>query len=157
MLKIMKDCWYRNSDKLRAELKAKFSTVDRWDFDCNYEDLVKLTFGTIYNSDSDALNELDLEKITSIDNGDYQGTIVFVIPFNTYQPSCYEYLMTYIGYGSCSYCDALQHACDVEEGDERIASLMSICKCLINDTIKPYNHGWMHDDNFDFVEEEVEA
>lgn len=156
MLKIMKDCWYRNSDKLRAVLKEKFDKVDRWDVDCNYEDLVKLTFSTIYNSDSDALNELDLEKITPICNGDYSGTIMFVIPFDTYSPGCDEYLMTYIGYGSCSYCDALKGAFD-EEGDTRIASLMSICESLINNTIKPYNYGWRHDDKFDFVEEEVKA
>ena len=157
MLKIMKDCWYRNSDKLRAALTEKYGEGDAWDIDCSYKDLVKLTFGIIYNSDEQVLDELDLDKITSIDNGDYQGTIMFVIPFDTYQPSCHEYLITYVGYGSCSYCDALQHAIYVEEGEERISALMGICKSLICNTVKPYNHGWMHNDNFDFVKEEVEA
>lgn len=154
MLKIMKDCWYRNSDKLRTALMEKYGEGDEWDIYCSYEDLVKLTFSTIYNSDEQVLDKLDLDKITSIDDGNYQGTIMFVVPFDTYQPSCYEYLMTYIGYGSCSYCDALQGAFQVEKGDERITSLMSICEALICNTIKPYNHGWMcHNDKFDFVED----
>ena len=157
MIHIMKDCWYRNSDKLRSALKEKYGEGNSWDVYCCYEDLVKLTFEIIYNSDEQVLNELDLDKITSIDNGDYQGTIVFVIPFDTYQPSNYEYLMTYVGYGSCSYCDALQGAIDMEDGETRVASLMSICESIVSDTIKPYNHGWMRVKLFDFVEEGVEA
>lgn len=153
MLKIMKDCWYWNRDKLRAELEEKFGKAERWTIDCSYKDLVKLTFQTIFNDDR---HMLDLDNITAIDNGDYQGTIMFVIPFDTYQPSEFEYLMTYVGYGSCSYCDALQGALD-EEGETLVSSLMNICESLVCNTIKPYNHGWMHDEKFDFVEEEVEA
>lgn len=44
-------------------------------------------------------------RITVIDDGDCQGTLLFVIPENCYQPSEYYYVK--VGYGSCSGCDTL--------------------------------------------------
>ena len=104
MTRIMKERWDANKDKLRAVL------AERTDLNtCQYEDLVKLTFEAIYNTAVTSLDrKLDLEHITVVDNGDYQGTLLFLIPFDTYQPSEHQYIMTYVGYGSCSICDALQ-------------------------------------------------
>lgn len=46
------------------------------------------------------------KRIHQIDDGDYQGTLVFVIAANGYQPSDYWYVK--IAYGSCSGCDTLE-------------------------------------------------
>lgn len=51
---------------------------------------------------------IDPEKITMIDDGDYQGTLVFVIGAVGYQP--YRYWYTRVSYGSCSGCDSIQAA-----------------------------------------------
>ena len=51
-------------------------------------------------------DELDSEKIVEIDHGDYQGTLLFVIPEKSYQPCKYFFVM--VGYGSCSGCDTLE-------------------------------------------------
>ena len=48
----------------------------------------------------------DPKRIHLIDDGDCQGTQVFVIAATGYQPSDYWYVK--ISYGSCSGCDALQ-------------------------------------------------
>jgi hypothetical protein len=48
----------------------------------------------------------DPERIHQIDDGDYQGTLVFVIGSTGYQPSDYWNVM--VGYGSCSGCDTLE-------------------------------------------------
>lgn len=50
--------------------------------------------------------EPDKSRIHQIDDGDYQGTLVFVIGACGYQPSTYWY--TRVSYGSCSGCDTLQ-------------------------------------------------
>jgi len=50
----------------------------------------------------------DLDKMTVIDDGDWQGTQIFIIPIATYQPTVCEYAFTDNYYGSCSGCDALQ-------------------------------------------------
>lgn len=47
-----------------------------------------------------------VDFITEINNGDYQGTLVYVVGENTYQPDTYWYCR--ISYGSCSGCDLLQ-------------------------------------------------
>lgn len=51
--------------------------------------------------------ELDPSKIHEIDDGDYQGTLIYLIPYDTYQPSINEYILTAVEYGSCSACDTL--------------------------------------------------
>ena len=53
-------------------------------------------------------NGLDIENMTVIDNGDYQGTTIYIIPYDTYQPSVSDYVMTNNYYGSCSGCDTFQ-------------------------------------------------
>lgn len=154
MLIIFKKCWNKN----KKYLKETLSTVKMESLD--YKSLVKLTFQTIYN-DSDIkknypYEKLNLNEISIIDNGDYQGTLLFVIPFDTYQPSEYEYLMTYVGYGSCSGCDTLQAITRYEGGrpsEDQVKDLLTLCKDIVTNTIKPYNAGWRNDIIFDPVEE----
>lgn len=45
-------------------------------------------------------------NIHTINDGDYQGTLVFVISEHGYQP--YTYWVTKVSYGSCSGCDTLE-------------------------------------------------
>ena len=150
MTRIMKECWDANKDKLRAVL------AERTDLNaCQYEDLVKLTFETIYNTAvTDLDRKLDLKHITVVDNGDYQGTLLFFIPFDTYQPSEHEYIMTYVGYGSCSICDVLQRVQSWDNysketpTEEQLDGFMDICRDLICNAIKPYNSGWREDENW---------
>ncbi len=144
MTRIMKERWNANKKKLR-EVLANRVDLNR----CEYKLLVELTFENIFNAGcADYDDRLDLEEITEIDNGNYQGTLLFVIPFDTYQPSEYEYIMTYVGYGSCSGCDALQSAQGWDDGkltEEQLTDFMSICKDIVCNAIKPYNTGWRED------------
>lgn len=153
MLKIMKDRWNENGEKLRATL------LERTDLNgCDYDTLVKLTFETIFNSSAEGYgNTLDLNNIHIIDDGHYQGTILFVIPFDTYQPGSSEYILTYIGYGTCSYCDALQSVQAWNDGkitEKQLPGFMAICKDLICNAVKPYNYGWREDPEYVQVGEE---
>lgn len=56
--------------------------------------------------DDDAYSNPDPNRIHQVDDGDYQGTLVYVIAEKGYQPSAYWYVR--IAYGSCSGCDTLQ-------------------------------------------------
>lgn len=60
--------------------------------------------------------EWDIKKIHTIDDGDYQGCQIFIVPKAKYQPSPYEYLTTYQDYGSCSGCDLLEGIRLYEDG-----------------------------------------
>lgn len=153
MTHIMKMYWDMNSEKLRKVL------AERTDLNsCNYKDLVKLTFDTIYNSDEGHMNyyKLNTDAITEIDDGGYQGTLLFTIPFHTYQPGASEYIMTFIEYGSCSGCDSLQAAQDWHSDkltEEQIKDFMVICKDLVCNSIKPFNYGWRADERWNVVKE----
>lgn len=48
----------------------------------------------------------DFTRITEIDHGDYQGTVLYVIAASNYQPS--RFWTTRVYYGSCSGCDILE-------------------------------------------------
>ena len=104
MLKIIAIQWGLHDGDLRNAL------FKRTDLDViKYKDLVKLSFEVVYNNDLPFEDYVaDVERIHEIDDGDYQGTLLYLIPCDRYQPEAYEYLMTYVGYGSCSGCDALQ-------------------------------------------------
>ena len=147
MLKYCLTQWDKNENKLKEVLSKNTELND-------YITLVKLTFDTIFNFNNECGVELNIERITEIDNGNYQGTLLYLIPFKTYQPCEYEYLMTYVGYGSCSGCDTLKSILsDGEYGnkvptDKQLKDYMALCRDLISNTVKPYNSGWREDDNF---------
>lgn len=105
MIKYCLDKWDKNRERLEAAIRA-----DKQLNECDYKHLVKLVVDNILNGAGDEyeIYTWDSGSITVIDNGDYQGTLLYLIPESTYQPSEGEYLMTYVGYGSCSGCDALQ-------------------------------------------------
>lgn len=152
MIRILKYKWDKNKDKLREAIK-KIQDMS----DLSYEKLVKLTFDNIFNIDGGAKYDftLNTDKITVIDDGDYQGTQLFMIPFDRYQPDCYEYLMTYVWYGSCSGCDTLLgivNYCDDSPTDEQVEDLMTLCRDLVMHTIKPYRGGWFDEKDFEQVE-----
>lgn len=74
-----------------------------------YPDLLKKAIELINErSDLGYGQTMSPERIHKIDDGDYQGTLLFVIAAEGYQPNDYWY--TFGGYGSCSGCDALEDA-----------------------------------------------
>lgn len=117
-------------------------------------DLVKLSFEKIFNTGINHDYLLNLKRITEIDNGDYQGTLLYVIPFDTYQPSEHDHLMTYVDYGSCSGCDtlqAIQCGHDRKLTEAQVKNFMALCKDILTNTVRPFNNGWRHEEMFDQV------
>lgn len=150
MLKILKDKWAKNSDLLFKKISEVY-TDDFNSWGANYSDLVKLTFDVIYNDGNNwDCDTLDVDRITEVDDGNYMGTLLFLIPFRTYEPSEGDYLMTYIGYGSCTVCDAFQNALCLD-GNYKHRAIFAIAKDLITNAIKPYNHGWRYQEGFEQV------
>ena len=144
MLKILIEKWDKNKEKLREFLQQGETGIE------DYAGLVAATFEIIYNTDEIGI-PLDVKKITTIDDGDYQGTQLFLIPFNKYQPEEYDYLMTYVGYGSCSGCDtfeAIGYYGNGKPDESQVNYLMILCKDILQNTIKPYNTGWREDEKW---------
>lgn len=148
MLKYCLRKWDENKKKLEEEL-LKDPELNN----CEYKHIVEKVVEIILNT-----NEKELWNsagITEIDDGDYQGTLLFLIPRKTYQPSEYEYLMTYVGYGSCSGCDTLQAIQDYGKdpiSKDQLNDSMALCKDIVTNMIKPYNSGWRNEEEFTEVE-----
>ena len=82
----------------------------------SYRDVVSLAIRAVTADEYSAWSP-DPDRIHQIDDGDYQGTLVFVIGEKGYQPS--TYYVVKVDYGSCSGCDTLQGICD--DSDEPLS------------------------------------
>ena len=72
----------------------------------DYKEIVKNVISIITDADDYGDFNPDPERIHEIDDGGYQGILVYVIGAKGYQPSDYWYVK--VGYGSCSGCDTLK-------------------------------------------------
>lgn len=108
-------------DARKGEIEAKF----RKERPGGYKYIVRAVV-EILSDPEDRYGSPDPDRIHQIDDGDYQGTLVFVIGASGYQPSDYWYVM--VGYGSCSGCDTLQaiQGWDDEISEEEVAGTMTL-------------------------------
>ena len=120
-------------DKNKARLETYFKTTEQSKYD-DYKDIVKAIFDLVINVDCRNIDKFATDKITVIDDGKYQGTQIFIIPKNTYQPDVDEYIITHTYYGSCSGCDTLQGISVYEDGlptDEQVKEYMTLALHLV--------------------------
>lgn len=120
--------WEENKHKL----EEYFRTTKQDEYD-NYETIVKKVFEICLPKATD-YSGWDLDKMTVIDDGDYQGTQIFIIPNDTYQPSVENYVMTDTYYGSCSGCDTLQAISSYDDDlptDEQVKEYMTLALHLV--------------------------
>ena len=128
MLKYCTEKWEENKHYLREALER----FDLHNEQMDYKVLMSLVITHILE------NKWDSENFTTIDDGDYQGTLLFVIPEKLYQPCASNYLMTYVSYGSCSYCDTMQNI--LYESDDKVEDLMTLALHMIQHMIRPFNN-----------------
>ena len=121
------DLWFKNKSRLKEEL-MNYDDIEY----CDYHELLEMTIKHIINNSETNYYEkfLNEDKIRKIDDGDYQGTLIFIIPKATYQPTEDEYYVTFVDYGSCSYCDtlqAIQYGNTYENKEAQIDDFMTLC------------------------------
>ena len=113
-------------DKYKDDLRDYFKNNKQEEYP-TYKDIVKALFEYVINKDED---HYDIENITVIDDGDYQGTLIFILHKSAYQPNIEDYIYTNVYYGSCSYCDTLKgvQSWDLEEfpNSDQVNSYMTL-------------------------------
>jgi len=72
-----------------------------------YSKIVKKVIELIINDSNNEFQNYDFKNLLVIDDGDYQGTQIFIVHKNFYQPDVSDYIYTSNYYGSCSGCDTL--------------------------------------------------
>ena len=131
--------WDKNKDRLQKRIE---NSIDHSEWD--YKTLVKMIIEEVLNPDAKFEHDTwDSEDIVVIDNGDYQGTQLFLFHKNIYQPSPADYLITFECYGSCSGCDTLMSI----QGwnykpklptETQVSDYMALCLNLIQQMRFPY-------------------
>lgn len=100
------EAWEKNKHLVRKSFEEKHPS--------EYIDIVK---AVVQNISGDPHNgDPEFGEIHEINDGDYQGTLLYVIAGETYQPS--KYYCVKVDYGSCSHCDTLQRIQE-DDDDER--------------------------------------
>ena len=98
MIQEFVDAFMKNKEYCKTKLQEKHPD--------DYQDIVRIVLETINEKEDTLYGKPNSSNIHVIDDGDYQGTLLFVIPENTYQPD--DYWAVKVSYGSCSGCDTLQ-------------------------------------------------
>ena len=132
--------WDANKDKL-----SEYISSHKQECYSSYIDIVKMLFEQVINPYMTAHDKatFKIENTHEIDDGDYQGTLLYMIPKDTYQPSYYEYVATFVGYGSCSGCDTLIGISCYDEGlpDEcQVKEYMELCLHILQNCKYPFNY-----------------
>ena len=127
MIKKFVEAW----DARKGEVEAHFESSHP-----SYSEIVKAVVSIL--GDEDDWESPDPSRITCIDHGDWQGTLLFVIGARGYQPSDFWYVK--VSYGSCSGCDTLQAIRDESWEDEvtpsQLAGYMTLALHILQG-IKP--------------------
>jgi hypothetical protein len=102
------DAWFACQDTLRAKWAENAPIY--------YKDLVRDVISL--------MPEMDPERVHEINDGEYQGWLVYVIGAKGYQPSTYWCIK--INYGSCSACDTLDAVNAESDAEKRTDKLMTL-------------------------------
>ena len=98
MIKQFTDAWFSHKHLVQEQFTAAHPE--------SYIDVVRAVVEMISAAIDGASGAPDPQHIHEIDDGGCQGTLVYVIGENDYQPDKYWYVK--VGYGSCSLCDTLE-------------------------------------------------
>lgn len=86
----------------KPQMEAELSKAHPED----YTDLVKRVIRVCSTTSEWDFQAPDVNRLTVIDHGDYQGTLLYVVGAGGYQPSTYWTIL--VSYGSCSGCDTFE-------------------------------------------------
>lgn len=106
-------------EKYKNDLEKYFSNTPQEEYD-SYLKITKAIFKNVFNREK---IDFDLVEIIELVLGDYQGTLVFLIP--TKGDDNKNYVITSVGYGSCNVCDTLQSIEELDGGND-IPSLRQV-------------------------------
>lgn len=127
--------WWQNKDNMERYFRSiqKIGNI-------GYEGIVMALIENVLNVDSGETYYKISTDIHVIDDGDYQGTKIFVVHNNTYQPDLKDYFFANNYYGSCSGCDTLLGITgysDEPATEEQIKELMKLAFDLLR-SFKPF-------------------
>lgn len=83
-----------------------------------YREIVRAVIEAVADNDDDEC-ALDPKRIHEINDGDYGGIMLYLIPENKYHP--YNYWYVRVAYGTCGQCDTLEAIRERSSSDAELA------------------------------------
>lgn len=121
-------------DKYKNDLENYFRNTKQLEYD-EYEKIVKILFEKVVNRDLECdRDKFNTEDLVRIDDGEWQGTQIFILHKDSYQPNVEEYVYTSTYYGSCSGCDTLRAISSYDGGlpdEKQIKDYMTLALHLL--------------------------
>ena len=104
-----------------------------------YEDIYRKLFELVITKPNGYADDWNWERFRVIDDGDYQGNLIFILCNDSYQPDLRDYIFTEVDYGSCSGCDTFQHIRDLAWGedkntDEQVNQYITLALHMVQET-----------------------
>lgn len=121
--------WEENKHKL----EEYFKTTKQEEYD-SYETIIRKIFELCINVSDDYYNNFNLESLHIIDDGNWEGTLIFIVPKNISLPDAEDYIVTDTYYGSCSGCDTLLSILSYSEdlpSESQVKELMTLALHLV--------------------------
>lgn len=122
--------WEENKHKLEEYFKTTKQEAYQ-----SYENILRKIFELCINVSDINDENFNLDKLYVIGDDGYSGTIIFIIPINTYSPDLDDYIITNTYYGSCSGCDTLlsisHHNDEVVPNEEQLKEYMTLALHLV--------------------------
>lgn len=120
MIKDFVNAW----DKYKSNLEKKYNKK----LPSCYSEIVIDVIETVINPYLNEIDkcELNADRITTIDDGDYQGELLYILPDYTYQPKITDYYITNVYYGSCSQCDTFEGICASKNKKSKVDGFMTL-------------------------------
>lgn len=137
MIKEFTEKWIKNKKCLQKwfeEIVLDEKVFDEYIF--TYENIIHGIIIHVLNNHIDAKNFSNnltnfSTDIKVIDDGNYQGTQIFIIHRKYYQPEASDYFYTHNYYGSCSGCDTLLGIMAIKNKKVQVKELMILSLHLI--------------------------
>ena len=105
----------------------------------SYQDIYETLFRLVVTKpNDDEYSEWDWKRFVKIDDGSFQGTEIYILCSNVYQPELTDYIFTSVEYGSCSACDTFQWIEMLQDKEERFKQYMTLALHMVQET-KSFN------------------
>jgi hypothetical protein len=104
----------------------------------SYENIYEMLFHLVITRSERGELEWDWNRFVKIDDGSFQGTEIYILCSNTYQPELTDYIFTSVAYGSCSACDTFQSIEMLQDKAERVKDYMTLALHMVQET-KSFN------------------
>lgn len=118
--------WEAHKDNLKLWFEGKLVDGE----EPTYKDIVVAIVDNVFNADDNYASFST--DVVELDDGDYQGTKIFIIHRDIYEPDLDDYYYTSDYYGSCGGCDTLLGIYEtVPDDKEKVKLLMNVALNLL--------------------------